>query len=271
MEISSSSLFHHKDKFEYFMQILMHGFEHRSMTESLPFSPGSGSAFYGPGIIRFDFEFRAVCFTDLPTDKIKSHVDQYGEYIISLSKDWGMANGITPLRYVHHYTPDVLDDKASLLRSFVENTDMNSSIIETVNEYASQAGLDKITSDNLSKLPDNIQLLMKFYDHIINDISYFVYSHFGLMRIYEGDWQDRVTGESMNRKFYDEREWRSLDIDGKKANLTFTAESITNIYVPTKKEKKEVIDLFKDNKEKFQIVNFDKFVNKIKLTSELIP
>jgi hypothetical protein len=111
---------------------------------------------------------------------------------------------------------------------------------------------------------------MKFYDQIINDISYFVYSHFGLMRIYEGDWQDRVSGESTNRKFYDEREWRSLDIDGKKENLTFTAESINGIYVPTENERQEVIDFFKNDMEKFQINDFDKFVNKIKLSSELV-
>lgn len=251
------------------MQILEHGFEHRTMKESLPFSPGSGSAFFGPEIIRYDFQFSAVCFTDLPIDKIKPHIDQYGKYIISLSKDWGMANGITPVRYVHHYTPDILHDKASLLRSFVENPDMSSRVIETVNQYAAQAGTRKITKDDMSHLPDNIRFLIRFYNHIINDISNFIYSHFGLMRIYEDEWEDRVTGETNNRRFYNEREWRSLDIDGKKENLIFLGRNIENIYVPTIEEKQDVLDFFKDNVDRFKISNFSEFKSKIKLTSEL--
>lgn len=271
MEISSSTLSHHKKEFKYFIKILEEGFEHRVMNESLPFTPNSNSAFFGPGIIRYDFTFQAVCFTDLPIDKIESHINQYGKYIISLSKNWGIANGITPIRYVHHYTPDLLNDKLDLIRSFVENPNMSSSIIKTVNEFLSKIGIQEtITSNEISNLPDKYKYLIKFYDHLVNDISLYTYSHFGLMREYEGEWEDRVTGDKKNRRFYDEREWRSLDIDGKKGNLTFTAESITNIFIPTNKEKQEVIDLFKENMEKFQIKDFDKFVNKIKLTSELI-
>ena len=271
MAISSSSLSHHKKKFKYFMKILEEGFEHRVMNESLPFTPNSKSTFYALGIIKYDFQFRAICFTDLPIDKIESHINQYGKYIISLSKDWGIVNGITPIRYVHHSTPDLLNDKMDLIRSFVENPNMSSSIINTVNESLSKIGIqEKITSNEISNLPAKFKILINFYDHLINDISSYIYSHFGLMREYEGEWKDRVTGDVTNRKFYNEREWRSLDIDGKKGNLTFTGKSISNIYVVTQHEKQQVIDLFKNNLDKFQIDNFDKFSKKIKLTSELI-
>lgn len=174
MEISSSSLFHHKSKFEYFMDILKHGFEHRTMDESLPFSPPSSSAFNIPGIIRYDFKFKAVCFTDLPSDKIETHIDQYGEYIIGLSKDWGIANKITPIRYVHHYTPDVFDDKLSLIRNFVENyPNINSEIIEVLNKLMLSTGLqEKITEEDISNLPAKFQHLIQGYNEIIKEICF---------------------------------------------------------------------------------------------------
>lgn len=270
MEISSSSLFHHKKKFKYFIEILYNGFEHRASDESLPFTPNSSSAFYAPGGIQYDFQFGAVCFTDLPSDKIQPHIDQYGEYIIGLSKDWGIINGITPIRYVHRYTPDVFDDKVNLISSFVENPDMRSVIIHTVNELLSKSGIQQnITKEDISNLPDKFQYLISGYDHIINDICHFIFSHFGLMRAYEGKWEDRVTGELTHRRFYDEREWRSLDTDGTKGNLTFTAENIDKIYVPTEKEKKEVVLFFKKHKSQFEIKNFNNFVRKIGLTNEV--
>lgn len=272
MEISSSSLFHHKSEFKYFMDILKSGFEHRTMDESLPFSPSSSSAFNPPGIIRYDFKFKAVCFTDLPSDKIEPHINQYGEYIIGLTKDWGKANEITPIRYVHHYTPDIINDKSNIIRNFVENyPDSKSEIIDVVNKLMASAGLqEKITSEDISNLPVKFQYLVEGYNQIITEICFFIYSHFGLMRIYEGHWEDRVTGETNYRRFYDEREWRSLDINGEKGNLTFIADNIDEIYVPSEKEKEIVVSFFKENQDRFKIDNFEKFEKKVSLTSKLL-
>jgi len=44
--------------------------------------------------------FPMVCFSDIPLSKLKDHYEEYGEYAIGLTKEWGMKNGINPVMYL---------------------------------------------------------------------------------------------------------------------------------------------------------------------------
>jgi len=42
-----------------------------------------------------------VSFCDLPLSLIRKHLDEYGEFGIGLTKEWGHRNGVTPVIYTH--------------------------------------------------------------------------------------------------------------------------------------------------------------------------
>jgi hypothetical protein len=88
------------------------------------------------------------------------------------------------------------------------------------------------------------------------------------MRRSKGPWEDRNTGETTERSFYDEREWRSLDINGERGNLKFTANDISKIFIPKQAERSKLVGFFKNNKSKFELENVDKIKYKIHLTEE---
>ncbi len=271
MEISSSNLLHHTRTFENLLSIIQYGFEHRVVHESLPFSEPPSSMLNIPGLIRYDYEFRAVCFTDLPTDRIVNHIEQYGKYIIGLTKDWGKFNGVTPIRYVHHYTPDLYNTTFQYIRNFVENfPGSKSNIIETVNEILEESGLENpITTEDIEGLPKKIQYLFEGYNTMIKDICFHIYTHLGLMRISEEDKWNEKLGIHERKNYYNEREWRSLDLDGEKGNLEFYDSDISFIYVITEKEKNDLIEFFKKSRTEYRNQKLDELKNKIRLVSEL--
>ena len=115
-KISTDNLYHYTSKFEWVLSILKNRFEFRRCEENLPLTGFSTSVFSLPGIIKYSIYPKVVCFCDIPFNLVSNHVDQYGEYCIGLTKEWGMKNGITPLRYVHYDTPDLRDDTFYTLR-----------------------------------------------------------------------------------------------------------------------------------------------------------
>jgi hypothetical protein len=42
-----------------------------------------------------------VCFCDMPLSQAAAHMSIYGRYAIGLTKDWGMAAGVSPVLYTY--------------------------------------------------------------------------------------------------------------------------------------------------------------------------
>ena len=86
MEISSNTLFHFTNHYEYFIDSLKHGLWPRYNIEHC----WNGKNFAIP----------MVCFCDIPLSQIQNHVNRYGKYGIGVTKEFAKRNDITPVLYV---------------------------------------------------------------------------------------------------------------------------------------------------------------------------
>ena len=86
--LSSKYLFHYKKDIGIVELILTNGFQHRMWDEKVIFRDSSQQNF-------------VVCFCDILAEQAAYHKQYYGNNAIVLTKEWGIRNHITPLRYVH--------------------------------------------------------------------------------------------------------------------------------------------------------------------------
>lgn len=111
-----------------------------------------------------------VSFCDIPLSQVSNHSMTYGKYGIGLTKEWGQRMGITPVMYFHN--------SANHFKPF-------------------NIATDKLKSDIYGIEP---QYSFEMYSHIM----YITWFH----KLYEGlMWKDN---KYMEKKFYDEREWRYI-------------------------------------------------------------
>lgn len=91
--LSANSLFHFTPELEYLKSIINNGISPRYCIEDI-------SSFYT--IKNLDEVAQPMaCFCDIPLSSIHHHISKYGNYGIGLSKNWGIRNYITPVKYVH--------------------------------------------------------------------------------------------------------------------------------------------------------------------------
>jgi hypothetical protein len=241
--LSSQYLYHFTTKSEYLISILKNGFEHRPMHEDLPLTSYNQTVWAIPGIIRHQFTFHGVCFCDIPEHSIEDHSNQYGKYGICLKKNWGFENGITPIRYIHHSTPDFANDTFhSIKDTLSELPTYGGSFTRMIMGMLSQTeGLKAPSQEEILSWPENVRRYLAQIDVELSPILSHTVRYLGLARSYRGDWKDRVTGKSGTRVFYDEMEWRSLKVNKDQGNLLFTNEDIVAIITPSIEEKTEIV------------------------------
>jgi hypothetical protein len=93
-KISADWLYHYTRNIESLKGILSTGFRYSRLEEALPYGGGThGQASY------------AVCFCDLTLTDTELHRTLYGSLAIALTKEWGIRNGVSPVRYVHSTSP----------------------------------------------------------------------------------------------------------------------------------------------------------------------
>src|SRR5450759_4535673 len=87
--LSSDTLFHYTSKLENLKSILKDGLEHHLIDEKLPHRG-------------FENHNYIVCFCDILLENASYHKKVYGNYAIGLTKEWGINNKVTPMRYIHN-------------------------------------------------------------------------------------------------------------------------------------------------------------------------
>jgi len=92
MKPRSKSLFHFTSKYEYLVDILANGFWPRYCLEDIEWLGFAGDK---------EIAFPMVCFCDIPLGRIQYHRKIYGSYGIGISRDWGVKNDVSPVRYVN--------------------------------------------------------------------------------------------------------------------------------------------------------------------------
>lgn len=269
MNISSNSLFHFTPAYSNLCGIITNGLKYSSLKEELPYSGFEGSVFSIPGIIQYLNHTKAVCFCDIPLKLVQNHRNQYGKYILGFKKEWAIRNGITPVRYIHYHSPDINNDAYRILKDYMmqfQRFDFNpfSFFMNVVKDID---GIEPISSEEFEALPQSIQNTVTYINAAFLQLSKYMLFTQGYLRAYDGNWRDRSSGIEITKNFYDEREWRAIQL-GESNFLKFNFEDISHIFVETIDEKNEIIEgIIKA----FNLVNNDKEVwYKVKIWSDFI-
>ncbi len=267
--LSSQYLYHFTPKLEYLAGILADGFQHRKMHEDVPLTGYSGDVFSFPGIVRHVNSVEAVCFCDIPEHSIHTHSNQYGAFGISMTKEWGMRNGVTPIRYIHYTTPDIDNDSFHSVKDTLSMIRANrSNLCSIVSHILHDSGqIEKISQDDFDQLPEKFKKVWQEVNRTADAMMRLPMITLALSRTYKGDWDDRVTGETVERVFYDEKEWRSITMSNSHPNLIFGIDDIQNVILPSESSKDELVNLFSQHSQ--SMVSWELIQPKIKLLSEL--
>ena len=164
--ISSNTLFHFTNTADNIIEIIKNGFKPRFCLEA-----------FGPEVIigkvgKIEVAIPMTCFCDLPLSKISTHLEFYGYYGIGLSKEWGQANGLTPITYIHDNSTQI-----KYLRQ------VGAIIFEVFGP-----------KKTFNKLPMEIDPVIALFE-----LSAFFKQYSGQM------WR---IDKYIDKRFYDEREWR---------------------------------------------------------------
>jgi hypothetical protein len=228
--LSSDLLFHYKRDFGVLKLILQYGFRHSLWSESLPFG----------GSKQLNF---MCCFCDILPAQAAAHKMCYGEYAIALTKEWGIRNGISPVRYVHSTSPGMNAKYTELKKMHREAGDFRSigyseyfkmylvpallldegklkggSFAQTIQAdpslLATATSLEKEFDDLDDELSASQRLIFyKSLNVMLNRISELhneLENRDAFVRAYEEDFTHPETGLFPDKILYDEREWRSI-------------------------------------------------------------
>lgn len=116
--LSANTIFHFTKEMLTLESILTNGFYPRYCMEKFD---------YVDYVREREFPMPMVCFCDIPLSGIEEHKEQYGEYAIGMSKDWGKINGINPLIYT---TSESIPTK--MLNEIAEGLYKNEKVLEYV-------------------------------------------------------------------------------------------------------------------------------------------
>jgi hypothetical protein len=230
--LSSDNLFHFTKNADTLSKIINSGLRYSYLDESV------SSKLYAKYL--FNISFCDIKFKDSTT-----HRKCYGNNAIVLSKEWGMKNGISPVRYVHSNSTGLSDLYVSLREQYnyaiqlPENFDefywitTIMSIDEMVNlkDLKSQVKSDyfKNKYNEIKNAYNIIKSILKEHDSLyntfletiihkliyrINDLHKELIERDNFTRLYEDDFKCPNSGVKYKKVLYDEREWRSIKIFG---------------------------------------------------------
>ncbi len=181
------------------------------------------------------------CFCDILPEQAAAHRECYGNYAIALTKDWGIKNGISPVRYIHEQSPGVSPEYIKLKELFRETHKFRQDAVATqVRVYAlCSLLLDKgalppgpmafrVAAQGGTSL-SLLQQLEGEFDKTLESTEATTFVSFlntlfnricelhnelekrdAFCRAYKEDFLHPVSGLMPDKVLYDEREWRSI-------------------------------------------------------------
>ena len=156
-----------------------------------------------------------------------------------------MRNGITPIRYYHSNSPDHADSMTRELLDRLSESEANPH--GPLGALAWSMREDGHSAPDLVELYQSsasVKMLLEKANRLLLESLRHCEKTFHFTRLYEGEWSDRTTNNLTTRKFYDEREWRAVAFDSQsQPPLRFQLADIRHIFVTTKAERKEILDL----------------------------
>lgn len=268
MSLSSDSLFRFLTRFEYLEDALTSGFPFREQCEELHLTGYANNPFDQLGIIKNELHSWAVCFCDIPLGQSQRHREQYGDYSIALTKEWAMANGITPIRYYHRNSPDFASsDKMMYMDLYHQLASQKITIFDVLSELNPK---EAPTVEEWSAVPHAIRKLHGSANGMFLSMLGHVYLTMHLTRIHDGDWTDRNSNETTLRKFYDEREWRA--VSSRPSNrISFELTDLRHVIVKTDAEKEAAIAVILDRLHQYKISDEKKLWSIVKTGDEIYP
>lgn len=182
---SADQLFHFTKKYENIVSIMNKKFKPFFCVEDLSFMYEMGK--------NLTFAFPIVSFCDIPIKRNVVHRDNYGEYGIGLTKEWGIKNNLNIVNY-----------------SFKES--LKSASYRILTDFYSKkcTDLNEELNNNFRNAFSIILMTSKPYEGKIFDKE-------------EKKWTNRIV------RFYNEREWRFLPLVDK-LNWSISLESYSGNY-----------------------------------------
>lgn len=257
--LSSDFLSHYKQDINVVKLILEHGFRYSMWDEKVIFRDSVQQNF-------------VVCFCDILAGQAGYHKQCYGNIAFVLTKEWGIKNDISPIRYIHKNS---LGAKENYIKTKNLNREIWEKNVTAPNTYqyasdyigfglAKDSGLmsqpsiaqSSATEPKLSpflvnfdkefkELEDELNKTGKFkqfasYIHTLGNRLLELHNELeardAFVRVYQDDFPCPASGTTILTKvLYDEREWRSVKFIGNKdfaSNPDEYKQAVTNKFLP---------------------------------------
>lgn len=118
-----------------------------------------------------------LCFCDIRLSDVNEHVEWYGSYGIGMRRSWAIKNGLTPVQYYNLQAQNISELSFGLMK--LRNT------------------FEKKTTGKLTYTD-----IPSWYFKLYLNIWY--------MKPYEGKQFNKTKNKEMDKRFYDEKEWRYI-------------------------------------------------------------
>lgn len=232
----SQTLFHYTATIETVKLILQNGLRFSRLTEELPLSGYASNIFDQlPGFVKH-VQFReGVCLCDITPEAAEAHRTEYGRFGLGFSKQWAMNIGASPVRYVHRRSPDIGSELFTTILDLPQEIRTRGSIYGMM---AQMRGLDPL---DLDRMQEGHQRILRDVEELCNRLLDFCDFSASYLRVHDGIWTDRVSGEDTHRTFYDENEWRIVRSHGHGDYIMFTADDLSCVLVETAEQRDEII------------------------------
>jgi len=249
--LSSDFLYTYTGKLDNIKLMLKYGLRHSLNSEKVPYKNSIQQNFI-------------ICFCDILPEQADYHKSVYGNYSIAFTKEWGIRNAITPLRYIHKNSPGAqanyikLKNDMRIARESMKDGNQLDYFLSLITFItAREKGLlteDSIHDQQLKNPIDKYleaidkefnakmeihkkETLMEIFNDWVIPILHLLEisvdeleKRDAFLRIYQDDFRD-----VKNKVLYDEREWRSVKYITQEEMIKdphLYNDAITNKYLP---------------------------------------